>query len=118
MQHLKKPAPTIKKINHSDWLTIYIGLQKVGYKHTSVTTDKLNGKPVYKRDETVKLVFRQGPIKSEIEVRQTFYADASFNPISAKYSYIAKSFGGSMSNPVYMGTIIESKYKGRTVTST
>lgn len=63
------------------WMNVHIGPVKVGYRHVSVTPDRLDGRDVYRLSEVFSIaVVREGALRTTT-ISQTLYLDETFHPI-------------------------------------
>ncbi len=98
--HLAKTSP----VNADYWMGVYWGTQKIGYFHVVITPDKLDGKKVFRKNESLHL---RDPFGTSMrtDARFTAYADQDYFPI------LENSQASHGTGPV----ALEARYRGKVV---
>jgi hypothetical protein len=83
--------PTKKNLSWEEWMGAYDNFKKVGYKHITVSMDKLGGKDVYREEVNAFFLHSDGKQDAEVDASSVMFADMDFAPISGTLTVCHKS---------------------------
>jgi hypothetical protein len=83
--------PTKKNLSWEEWMGAYDHFKKVGYKHITVSMDKLGGRDVYREEVNAFFLRSDGKQEAEDDASSVMFADMDFAPISGTLTVCQKS---------------------------